>query len=322
MGINSLPEVKLARLIHKKHNLVIPFDLDALIREYATLIYKYIPITGVDGVCINLKTPGKKPKIVVNSNLPPARQVFTLAHELGHLIIPWHTGTIVDDIYNNSHKQILYAIIEQEANHFAAEILMPYNWVRSQYNLSKDISNLYKTIVDTVNVSAQASAIKIAQVLRPEIIYLAVKNGYIINCGKTLKTSTSLPKNGSKFSINIFPHISSHTIYNNNGVDYHWIDLKGSISICVDDDPRSWKDILNDIAIEINPIEGIEKFKKSINGKVSFANGLVKSSGDYTVENVITACYYRLTNNCPKEFTSHKDFKKFIKLRSEGFVNK
>lgn len=322
MGVNDLPEVKLARLIHKKHKLVVPFDLEVLIKEYATLIYKYIPIEGVDGVSINLKIPGKIPKIVVNSSLPPTRKVFTLAHELGHLIIPWHTGTIVDDIYNNSYKQILYNIIEQEANHFAAELLMPYEWVKQQYVVSKDISALHRMIVNTIKVSAHASAIRLVQVLPAEIIYMAVENGYIIHSGKTLKTSANLPKNGSRFNINLFPHISSHTIYTSYGVEYHWIDLKSSILITVDNDLRTWKEVLHDIATEINPIEGIEQFKKSINGKVSFANGSVKSGGNYTVDNVMTACYYRLINNCSEEFISHPDFKKFIKLRSEAFVHK
>src|SRR5688500_8404326 len=95
-GINDCPEVKLARKIIEKHSLTIPFNVEKLVSEYAEVIYRKIPISGVDGISINLKTIGKQTKIVVNSSIPKTRQIFTLAHELGHIIIPWHLGTIID----------------------------------------------------------------------------------------------------------------------------------------------------------------------------------------------------------------------------------
>ena len=87
MEIKILPEVKLARKIIHKHSLEIPFDIDSLVKEYADLIYKPIPVSGIDGVSLNLKTPGKKPLIIVNSSLQKQRQFFTLAHELGHFFM-------------------------------------------------------------------------------------------------------------------------------------------------------------------------------------------------------------------------------------------
>lgn len=56
MRLAQLPEIKMARKIIKRHSLKIPFDLDSLVRKYATVIYKSIPVDGVDGVCLYLKT--------------------------------------------------------------------------------------------------------------------------------------------------------------------------------------------------------------------------------------------------------------------------
>jgi len=61
----------------------------------------------IDGETI---TDGRHPPVVfVNSNLPPDKQRWTLAHELGHLIM----------------HRIPSQNMEKEADHFASEFLMP-----------------------------------------------------------------------------------------------------------------------------------------------------------------------------------------------------
>lgn len=62
----------------------------------------------VDGV--TMRPPGLPPCIFLNKNLPGCRQRFTLAHELGHIIM--HRIPTGDDM-------------ETEANKFAACLLMP-----------------------------------------------------------------------------------------------------------------------------------------------------------------------------------------------------
>lgn len=54
------------------------------------------------------------PVIVINKNMPPDKQRFTVAHEVGHLLM--HTGDFFPD------KDLDY---EKQAHRFAAELLMP-----------------------------------------------------------------------------------------------------------------------------------------------------------------------------------------------------
>ncbi|AZF93610.1 LamD-like [Gordonia phage Eyes] len=61
------------------------------------------------------------PVIMINSGLPPDRKRLTLAHELGHLVL--HTEFVDDDI-------------EDQANEFAAELLMP------EHVIAPDLVNL------------------------------------------------------------------------------------------------------------------------------------------------------------------------------------
>ncbi|MDQ9022141.1 XRE family transcriptional regulator [Acinetobacter sichuanensis] len=67
----------------------------------------------VDGVTI--RTPDLPPCIFLNKSLPGCRQRFTLAHELGHIVM--HRTPTGDDM-------------ETEANNFASALLMPADDIR------------------------------------------------------------------------------------------------------------------------------------------------------------------------------------------------
>lgn len=132
------PEEKFACRLLERHNLIPPYNLEELVSLYAKVNFLDFPInTDADGVSLGLKQ-SDKPKIYINSSRYKVRQRFTLAHELGHVIIPWHIGNIVShtDIKisedrTNISSQIKgredydYMEIESEANRFAAELLIP-----------------------------------------------------------------------------------------------------------------------------------------------------------------------------------------------------
>lgn len=70
------------------------------------------------------------PLIYVNKNLSGDRQRFTIAHELGHLIM--HSGETIPDL----------RMSEIEANNFASEFLMPSDDIRFQLNERLSIAQL------------------------------------------------------------------------------------------------------------------------------------------------------------------------------------
>lgn len=319
MGIEDLPEVKLARRIITKHSLEVPIDLEKIVKEYGDLIYRNIPISGVDGVSVNLKVPGKRPTIIVNSNMPKTRQVFTLAHEFGHVIIPWHLGTIVDDVYSAAYKDFSYSLLEQEANRFAAELLMPKDWILTKYTEKyNDLALFQKHIVNLVGVSDQAAAIRLIETLPANIIYTAEEFGLVSHTGRTPRTNGFTQKVGDKFVGDLYPYVDSYSVYNSGVIQYHWWKLTDSINIETDD-KRTWRDILDCIANEIEPEEGVSQFKKTINGIMAHAHGKTKMEYNFTMEKVISACIYKLRRPELKDFTSHPEFEKFVKIRVLDF---
>ena len=82
--------------------------------------------------------------IYVNTNDSFSRKTFTIAHELGHLIL-----------HENKKQEVFYRVDiariseedkaeEQEANWFAASLLMPENVIRKYSSLTKDTEKLAK----------------------------------------------------------------------------------------------------------------------------------------------------------------------------------
>ena len=90
--------------------------------------------------------------IVVNQDDPPNRRKFTLAHELGHLVL--HR----DALLNDKNRSILYRMpigqtntdpLEREANCFAANILVPDEFLEIYENEGTDvIARMFDVSVD------------------------------------------------------------------------------------------------------------------------------------------------------------------------------
>ena len=73
--------------------------------------------------------------IGVNSKHSPARQKFTIAHELGHLFLHKQNAVNFDEasiLLRDSHSSEGTDTKEIEANGFAAELLMPQEKIREE----------------------------------------------------------------------------------------------------------------------------------------------------------------------------------------------
>lgn len=133
-----------------------------LLRKYPNLITEplvhVVPIARAEGFQLFKFKPqdleertisgfSKGNKIYINSDDVATRQVFTVAHELGHHCLGHPSDTGIH--YRNAYYQKNTNVIEQEANFFAAELLMPEIFIKNaldKYNLDweKDANQLAK----------------------------------------------------------------------------------------------------------------------------------------------------------------------------------
>ncbi len=131
------PAANLANYVAEKFVKMAPFDLTALCRDLGLRI-REVPAKGFDGALIRSKADQKGIVAVKASIFEKSRKRFTIAHEIGHFIIPHHRdlGNICEDRKIESFDSHLNQA-EIEANEFAAELLLPSALLRKRFNLSE-----------------------------------------------------------------------------------------------------------------------------------------------------------------------------------------
>lgn len=150
---NLIRARKFAKLIYKREYLKVPVDIKRVLKKYADVEGEDIPFKG-DAICINREND--KPLIIYDYNTIETRVRFTLAHELGHIIIPWHTGMIscnTDNVENINPGK--YKDMENEANVFSSEILMPTDWLKDKVKMH--INEGFEVTINKVAEESQVS---------------------------------------------------------------------------------------------------------------------------------------------------------------------
>ena len=318
MGVVTVPE-KFAQRVSERYSLTPPVDVRAMLHRYAEVIDARIPILGVDGVCLNLKTPGKKTRVVINASNPLLRRRFTEAHELGHIIIPWHKGTIVDHLDPSHHVAgDDYWTFEDEANQFAAELLMPSAWVKDAISAERDLAELHRSISSECQVSALAASRRLTTFLPRNVAFICEKGGEVEFSGKTDLTLANVPAWGSAFNRNLYEHAKRHYSASLGDRRLHWWVFPEEIAASATDE-RPWREILNVIVEQIGiPADDRTRFKMSVNGVLAAANSAVKRQGRHTKESVVAACLQRFNaREDLRDFAHHPLFLDFVVKRSD-----
>lgn len=115
------------------------------------------------------KSENNKGTIFVNKSHPLVRKRFTIAHEIGHYLLSSKNGIYVDKSIFFRDGKSRQAVDKDEmiANCFAAELLMPKNFVKKA--LTKFINNgfidsgddVVQKLAEEFKVSATAMSIKL-----------------------------------------------------------------------------------------------------------------------------------------------------------------
>jgi Zn-dependent peptidase ImmA (M78 family) len=165
MNLNKQAEIK-ARIVFRKYHLRCPVNLYYLSNKVNAEIREiYMPgrFSGFVRKMGMTWWADNKFIIVLNRKQLFLRKRFTIAHEIGHIVLNHRTYAFSShDIIEYKDKELAWA--ERQADVFATELLMPKDIFRNAYfnRGIKDVNELMKLF----GVSKRAVEIRIEQITR------------------------------------------------------------------------------------------------------------------------------------------------------------
>lgn len=314
------PEEKLACRLLKRHNLIPPYNLEELVSLYAQVDFFDFPHEA-DGISLGLKK-FDKPKIYVNSSRPEVRQRFTLAHELGHVIIPWHIGNIVshtdaigdeEETYSDDLNEYdEYRRIEGEANRFAAELLVPSTWL---VEILKEINicNFEEALIEVMQhsrTSKDTTLIKVFNALPPGYICAEIDSSNMV-VNSFMSPNTQVYKLSIKTDCNSEPYsiYKEKKSFNLGWRKYIIWSFENSIELPDELEDFTWREILDTILIDTS----LQSKKQSIN---AILPSLFQSNKEKTSAEIFSRIVHRYSEKAElKDFIQHHLFEQYVVKR-------
>lgn len=126
--------------VRSRFALQFPVNVESLARQIAR--FEFVDESApFEGMVLPINDDSDY-QILIRKGGFDGRTRFTIAHEIGHVMIPWHYGTIIDTDVQMGEE--IEGNREAEANHFAIELLA-LRWKRDEIIESDGLSS--KTIV-------------------------------------------------------------------------------------------------------------------------------------------------------------------------------
>jgi len=248
------------------------------------------------------------------------RRTFTLAHELGHILIPWHTGQFIckpDSIaaFEGSSK-FFHDELGREANRFAAEFLMPTFYVQELFaQLRNPILMLEKT--SGARISKLAASIRFLRCLPPDFLMVEIgSRNEVIHSGRTNLSLLKTPEVGSIWSDSSYVEMGAKvrdTTSSSGRVI--WVDARNVQLERPHLEPGlAARDIANAIFDDLGRSCDKVKLLQSINGVIGAANGRVLQNG--TADLYTFLCSRFKDRPQWKGVVTHPRFKEFLAARA------
>lgn len=307
------PEIKLARLIAKRHKLKPGFAIQELLEKYADVVLDSIP-NGIDGISLNLKDSTKRPTVIVSTQYPLVRRRFTMAHELGHIIIPWHVGVIISHTdEDHAGADLFYEECEAEANRFAAELLMPAAWLEKLVS-ENSLLKAFQEAVSTARVSAIAAFIALSKHVPADCIGVITDSAGTVKYTASNGSRVQLPQIGtllkSHLSLKTADEVEQGELQNGQIVYFIRHKFKEAPQF---NSSETWRDVLYKILDD----EGMDrKVVGQICGCLSFINNKAKTRDEFYSQGKQRI----LTDSRFKLIFEHSRFEEFLVKRIDEFI--
>ena len=173
-SFNELSEIIEARNIITHYGYSVdsmPVKVKHILLDKGIIVKEMDLPNGISGV---LDTRGKKPLVLINSIHSENRQRFSMAHELGHFLLQTSfTGVHMDKAtyFRSNLSAEGTDIYEKKANRFAAELLIPTDFLLIKLQeypdlIDSDDDSPIQSLAEDFKVSTAALTFKLSGVLK------------------------------------------------------------------------------------------------------------------------------------------------------------
>lgn len=284
-----------------------PIPIEELVRARARIKEEVLP-NGVEAVVIERGLT--RPTVYLSETLHPARRRFTLAHEYGHIVLPWQIGSMACNPDVGDGHEYSDRFAETEANRFAAELLLPRSWLAKRVNdFETDPAEALAQIAETAGVSPITAAIRIEHIDKARI-------------GAAVRRSNGSVYRGSgaRFPYRNIQWWTDDTLVERSGARLSRL-VRGSYELCVVVLPETYREVTRPVEssksllldILRDAVEGVNWHAK-VNGVVGAANSASKGVSVAEKADVLRHAFVR--NAELRWFIEHSTFEDFLSAKA------
>jgi hypothetical protein len=269
-------ERRLAAELVRREGLAPPVDVRALVERRAKVTTERIP-AHCDAVVVGIQRTGTEPEVILQAASSPQRQRFTLGHELGHLVLPWHLGTLACTVDTSDVAgEYLHSVGESEANRFAAELLLPEGWLRGLFGQSDRLSDLAQRLQEA-DVSAHVACLQLTRVLQPGWLFAILDDdSHVIMSGRSRGTDLSAPRRLEELPGSFDRFCDEGYEVSHGPRTVRWWHLGGEVAAEFPSDDRRSTEVLRELTRRHSRTEAdAARLFNRINGAMGYAYGRI-----------------------------------------------
>lgn len=278
-----------ASIIVERLALEPPVDVEALLRQKAEVTRIDWPSENVDAVLTGLAGKPGSTRVFVRATDNLLRERFTIAHELGHIFLPWHLPQPNCEIGEGALDLPTYSV-EDEADVFASCILVPDVWLRSLVGRHRDdMSGLLREL-NAAEVTTVAALMALRRYLLAGWVFIAYRDSRVIATPGTHLPVGLKPGHAAEVLAALCQASGDASL---NGYSVRWFRMAALSPLPVrgSDDQRPDHQMLLDAiaSVESDEVKQIS-IAQSANGKVG---GGLKEAAGRPAEETYRAVRYR-----------------------------
>jgi hypothetical protein len=309
-----------AGLVANRLNLEPPVDVLGVLARYADVQHDDIP-----GTCdaLLISRPGKRPLVILEAeHRGRERERFSVAHELGHILMPWQRGTVFCHT-DGEFSELDGAVqdIESDANQFAAELLLPRAWLRARVAGPQNLAGALHDAMRAAGVSLPVAVIGAASCVEgPGFVATTSDEGtvdFVAGLDGEGRSRSRTPRVGAPLALRE---------YKEAGSDVHQIALQRRtlwvVRYSVETELGAVSRGANEIRAELlggRPHEEAERLRMRIDGILGAANGadgkVAMSAAD--LYRIFVARFLHVDDL--REVRSHKAFDEYLRAKAIEF---